>query len=95
MIILALCERAETVLLTKRSPFIAFFSISESLGTIFDGSELCQWLMQHDYVHGEEMARAYLHKLINQKQLICVNQTANDSDLDVSTRWFVFSTKDQ
>ena len=71
------------------------FSASESLGTIFNGSEFCQWLMQHDYVHGEEMARAYLQKLIIQKQLICVNQMANDTELDVSTQWFVFSTKDQ
>lgn len=66
------------------------FSLKQSSESIFTGNEFCQWLIVQNYIENELMARAYIDKLRNEQQIICLNQNIHN-DSDFLTNWYAFS----
>lgn len=66
--------------------------MNDSIETIFIGYDFCQWILTNNYVDNELLAENYLKKLIDNKQIICVNQTTNYEDTDLlKNYWYAFS----
>jgi len=65
--------------------------MNDSIETIFTGKEFCQWIIINNYVENDCMAETYLKKLIDNKQIICINQKQNDEDMQLLSNWYAFS----
>jgi hypothetical protein len=65
--------------------------MNDSIETIFIGNEFCQWIINNNYVENEFMAETYFKKLIDNKQIICINQKQDDEDIDLLSNWYAFS----
>jgi len=67
--------------------------MNDSIEPIFNGNEFCQWILTNNYVENQFMAQTYIQKLIDNKQIICVNQNQNetDEDMDLLSNWYAFS----
>lgn len=67
------------------------FSMNASYETTFDGNRFCQWLITNNHVENQFIAQNYLQKLIDQKQIICINQKTLDSENDILSNWYAFA----
>jgi len=65
--------------------------MNDSIETIFIGNEFCQWIINNNYVENEFMAETYFKKLIDNKQIICINQKQDDEDVHLLSNWYAFS----
>lgn len=65
--------------------------MNDSIETIFIGNDFCQWIVNNQYVENEFLAENYLKKLIDTKQIICINQNQTDEETDLLTNYYAFS----
>ena len=66
--------------------------MKQSSEPVFCGNDFCQWLIEHDYMANESMARAYIQQIETNQQIVCLNRNQNSDDVsDLLTNWYAFS----
>jgi hypothetical protein len=63
----------------------------ESIETIFNGNDFCQWLVSSGHIENESKAQNYCHELVANKQIVCIDRTQNEQNLDSTNHWYAFS----
>lgn len=71
-----------------------FFSLNSSVDTvetIFNGNDFCQWLVSNGHVENDLKANDYCQKLMDNKHIVCINRVPSDQSLDLMNHWYAFS----
>ncbi|CAF4726475.1 unnamed protein product [Rotaria sp. Silwood1] len=66
-------------------------SSMETIETIFNENDFCQWLISSGYIENESKAHNYCQELIHKKQIICIDRIHSEEILDSSNHWYAFS----
>jgi hypothetical protein len=63
----------------------------DTIETIFNGNDFCQWLVLNDHVENELKANDYCQELVDNKQIVCIDRTRNEQSADSTDHWYAFS----
>jgi hypothetical protein len=63
-------------------------SSTDTVESIFNGNDFCQWLVTNGHVEDESRAQNYCKELLNRKRIVCINRTQSD---DLNNHWYAFT----
>ncbi|CAF3574612.1 unnamed protein product [Adineta steineri] len=63
----------------------------DTIGTIFNGNDFCQWLVSNNYIENESKANDYCQELMTNKHIVCINRIRNEQLSDSTNNWYAFS----
>ncbi|UJR28564.1 hypothetical protein I4U23_009797 [Adineta vaga] len=63
----------------------------DTMETIFNGNDFCQWLVSNSFVDNDLKAQDYCQELIEMKQIVCINRQAKEQTLDSINHWYAFT----
>lgn len=59
---------------------------TDTIETIFNGNDFCQWLVSTGHVENESKAQNYCEELVKKKHIVCINRKESSPN-----NWYAFS----